>query len=138
MIGNSKVHQPFVRHLPGGGFVAIEVSPAKSIWRKPRFRGRVIVERRAASRAGDHQPPVIATASGPSLDDVVKQLFHAAQSNATIASALLHLGVPSRETQPAVTVASPGTGERNELLAVAQTATRSGGHDSALRTASQP
>jgi len=97
MFENLNCHQPFVRHLPGGGFVAIEVSSAKSLWRKPRFRGRVVVERRAASRTGGHQPPVIATASGRSLQDVVKQLFHAAQSNATIASALLHLGVSRRK-----------------------------------------
>jgi hypothetical protein len=81
---------PFVRHLPGGGFVAIEVSPAPA-WRPARFFGRVIVERRACPRGDRHQPPVIASAAGATVHDVVDQLFPAAQSNAAIAEALLRL-----------------------------------------------
>jgi hypothetical protein len=88
----------FERQLPGGGFVAIEVEPEKPLWGKPVFRGRVVVERRAISRRDGHEPPVISTASGPSLNDVINQLLPAAQSNATIGAALLRLhlcaGIP--------------------------------------------
>jgi len=91
MFKSSEYLNLFERSLPGGGFVAIEVRPVTSIWRKPVFRGRVVVERRADSRGGGHEPPVIATASGPSLEDVVQQLLPAAQCNSTIGGALLRL-----------------------------------------------
>jgi hypothetical protein len=66
MLQNSKCTRAFERRLAGGGFVAIEVEPIRSMWRNAGFRGRVVVERRS-----------------------VQQLFAAAQSNATIAAALV-------------------------------------------------
>jgi hypothetical protein len=88
--------RPFERELPGGGFVAIEVSPTRSVWRNPVFRGRVIVERRAASRRSGHEPPVVATAAGPTFESVVQQLFPTAQCNATIGAALMRRELNTR------------------------------------------
>ena len=100
MLTNSDLGYPFVRYLPGGGFVAIEVTRVKSNWRQTRFLGRIIVERRARSRRDGHIPPVIARASGATVDDVVSQLFSAAQSNGWIAAALLRLGGRTAAKRP--------------------------------------
>jgi hypothetical protein len=102
MSRNPHCQRPFERHLPGGGFVAIEVTSDKSVWRNRVFRGSVVVERRAASRRQGHHPPVIATASGPTLDGVIDQLLPAAQSNATIGAALLRLERCARGRNPNV------------------------------------
>ena len=85
----SKCQRVFERRLPGAGFVAIEVRPSTSFWRDPVFHGRVVVERRAISRDADDEPPIVATASGASLEVVVQQLLPAAQSNETIGAALI-------------------------------------------------
>jgi len=78
------------RDLPGSGFVAIDVHAASSAWWRPRrFEGEVIVERRGASRPGCHPSPVIARATGGTIEDVVRVLFPAACCNETIAAALL-------------------------------------------------
>ncbi|HSQ29373.1 MAG TPA: hypothetical protein VLN49_05955 [Gemmatimonadaceae bacterium] len=81
--------RPFHRELPGGGFVAIEVTSRNSVWREPFYDGRIIVERRAHERREGHEPPVIAKASAPRAEAVVDQLLPAAQSNAMIGAALL-------------------------------------------------
>jgi hypothetical protein len=96
---DSTCRRPFERYLPGGGFVAIEVASIQSVWRKPRFLGRLIIERRTVSRGGNHQPPVIASVSGSSLEEVVGRLFPKAQSNASIAEALLRLGNHGGQTE---------------------------------------
>jgi hypothetical protein len=86
---NHESSRPFLRDLPGGGFVAIEVTSRKPAWRDRVYDGKIVVERRAGSRREGHEPPVIATASGGSVDAVVDQLLPAAQSNARIGAALL-------------------------------------------------
>jgi hypothetical protein len=78
------------RDLPGSGFVAIDVHATRSAGPR-RFDGEVIVERRSARRAGHHAAPVIARATGDTIDDVVRVLFPAASCNETIAAALLRL-----------------------------------------------
>jgi hypothetical protein len=83
--------EPFRRELPGGGYVAIEVTAKKSLWRNTEYEGRVVIERRASWRRAGHTPPVIATASGESVEAVVRQLLPAAQCNSTIGLALLTL-----------------------------------------------
>ena len=53
------------RDLPGGGFVAIDIVPARSgLWRPRRYAGSVVVERRADARAAGDAAPVIARGSG--------------------------------------------------------------------------
>ena len=79
----------FHRELPGGGFVAIEVTSRKPMWREPVYDGRIIVERRANDRREGHRPPVIAKASGACRDAVLEQLLPAAQNNSAIGAALL-------------------------------------------------
>lgn len=82
--------QVYVRHLPGGGFVAIEAMPLRSLMGKQKYRGVLIVERRGATaRREGHQAPVMATAEGPSIAAVLHELFPLAQSNAAIASQVL-------------------------------------------------
>jgi hypothetical protein len=91
MSHKAETSQPFRRELPGGGYVAIEVSSTNRLWRHPVYEGKVIIERRANGRRSGHTPPVIATASGDDFEAVVSQLLPAAQCNATIGSALLGL-----------------------------------------------
>jgi len=91
---NPESSRPFQRELPGGGFVAIEVTSRKPAWRDRVYAGRVVVERRAGPRREGHEPPVIATASGGSMEAVVEQLLPAAQNNATIGAALLRRESP--------------------------------------------
>jgi len=91
MRGRSRQYEPFKRDLPGGGYVAIEVTSTQRFWRPRVYDGRVIIERRANGRRAGHTPPVIATASGDSVEAVVRQLLPAAQCNSTIAAALLRL-----------------------------------------------
>ena len=83
--------QPFRRDLPGYGYVAIEVSSMKRMWRPRVYEGKVVIERRADWRREGHEPPVIARASGESVEAVVRKLLPAAQCNSTIGSALLAL-----------------------------------------------
>jgi len=59
------------------------------MWRGRIYEGKVVVERRATWRREGHAQPVVAEASGRSLEAVVQQLFPMAQCNATIGSALL-------------------------------------------------
>jgi len=102
MFESSKHDCPFERELPGGGFVAIEVVSTKSLWGKPTFQGRVIVERRSTPRGSAHSAPVIATATASTLDGVMRELFPVAQSNASIGAALLRLGPLALDPQPIV------------------------------------
>jgi hypothetical protein len=86
---NTAAERVFVRELPGGGFAAIDVRPANPIWRRWRFRGALVIERRPESRRAGHTPPTIAEATGNSVEAVVQQLLPAAQFNAAIGVALL-------------------------------------------------
>ena len=91
MLENSHPFRAFERNLPGGGFVAIDVTADQSFRLRPVFRGNVVVERRVVSRRPGHEPPVIATATSSSFDEVVAELLPAARCNATIGAALLRL-----------------------------------------------
>ena len=86
---NTESSHAFHRELPGGGFVTIEVTARRRMWRDHVYDGRVVVERRANQRREGHEPPVIATASGACAKAVVEQLLPAAQNNAAIGAALL-------------------------------------------------
>jgi hypothetical protein len=78
----------YYRDLPGGGFVAIDVNLDARWLRRRRYRGALIAERRAPPRAAA-AAPVLAEATGNSVDAVVQQLFPAAQSNLAIGAAFL-------------------------------------------------
>ncbi|MDB4906974.1 MAG: hypothetical protein JWO05_1758 [Gemmatimonadetes bacterium] len=76
----------YVRDLPGGGHVMIELAPEFAD-RAPV--GRVVVERRCdAARRDGHQPPAIAVVKDCG-DGEVNELFRLATDNVAIARALL-------------------------------------------------
>ena len=75
------------RTLPGGGYVNVEVDPTTETG---THRAHVAVERRAdPSRRDGHEPPVIATAEGRTLQGVFAKLFAIAADNVSVALALL-------------------------------------------------
>jgi len=86
----AKSQRAYTRELPGGGFVAIDVTRVTSMLQRPHFHGAIIVERRASWRRAGHAAPVIGEASGSSVESVVRQLLPAAESNPAIGTALLH------------------------------------------------
>jgi hypothetical protein len=86
-----KTQRAYSRELPGGGFVAIDVTPAMSLFHGRRYHGTLTVERRVPWRRDGHAAPVIAKASGASVEAVVEQLLPAAQYNPAIGAALMHL-----------------------------------------------
>jgi hypothetical protein len=89
MRSDSKIQRAFVRRLPGDGFVAIDVTPVTSMFGRRRYRGSLIVERRASWRRQGHTPPVIAEAEGKTIESVIQQLLPAAEYNPAIGAALL-------------------------------------------------
>jgi hypothetical protein len=78
----------YERDLPGMGFVAIDISPVRSVFRGRRYEGKVLVERLVGARGTGQIPDVIAEASGKSVEAVVQQLFPTAQYNPAIAAGL--------------------------------------------------
>ena len=82
------VERLFHRDLPGGGYVAIEVTPAHTMTER---RVRVVVERRSnRQRRKGHAPPVIVEepwTSARGVDD----LYRVACDNVAIARGLLRL-----------------------------------------------
>lgn len=89
MPNDSKTQRAYVRELPGGGFVAIDVRPATSLLHGHHFHGTLVVERRAQWRREGHAPVEIADASGKTVDAVVGALLLTAESNWAIGAALL-------------------------------------------------
>jgi hypothetical protein len=87
----AKIQRAYTRELPGGGFVAIDVTDLSSLVRGPRYRATLMVERRASWRRSGHAAPVIAEAIGSSFGAVMDQLLPAAQCNPAIGAALMHL-----------------------------------------------
>lgn len=85
----------YERSLPGGGFTAIEIERVPTIRPSAIWRGRLVVERRIEERREGHVPPVIATATGASVEAVIAQLLPSAQSNHAIGAGLLRLS-PAR------------------------------------------
>ncbi len=86
--GNAE--QIYLRQLPGGGFVAIEVTQVRTLLGQRRFRGEVIVERRIErERREGHAAPAVAHAEGPTIASVFHELFPVAQSNAAVAHGVM-------------------------------------------------
>jgi len=86
----SHAQRAYSRELPGGGFVAIDVTPVKSLFHTQYFHGTLMVERRTGWRRAGHEAPIIAEATGSSVESVVQQLLPAAESNPAIGAALMH------------------------------------------------
>ena len=80
----------YLRALPGGGYVAIETMPVRTLVGQRRYRGAVILERRTnVNRRAGHQPPVIALAEASSVATILDKLFPLTQSNAALAAECL-------------------------------------------------
>ena len=80
----------FTRELPGGGYVAIEVTATTTPDGAPACHGEVVVERRAVmDRREGHPMPVIAEATADDAAGVLDALFPIATSNALVARGLL-------------------------------------------------
>ncbi len=93
----SDSEQIYFRQLPGGGFVAIEATPIRALLGARRYRGEVVVERRAErDRREGHVPPVVAIVTAPSVASVFHDLFPIAQSNCALATEFLLRAGPSR------------------------------------------
>jgi hypothetical protein len=91
--------QVYRRQLPGGGFVAIEVTAVHSRLRPPKYHGELVVERRAdRERRAGHVAPAVAEVDAASVSSVLQELFPLAQSNTEIARRCL---ARSRDTYPA-------------------------------------
>lgn len=82
------MERQYQRALPGEGFVAIDVHAVHPLLRRRTFVGEVRVERRALARRSGHRPPVIGTASGETIEDVMRQLLPIAESNVAVGTAL--------------------------------------------------
>lgn len=81
----------YVRDLPGGGYVAIDLLADTEPARGGRCRARVAVERRSgAERRSGHRPPVIAEAEGETRSEVFGDLYRIACDNVAVARGLLH------------------------------------------------
>ena len=59
MWSQSTTQRMYQRSLPGGGFVAIDVTCVASFLRRKQYHGVVIAERRSAFRPESHSPPVV-------------------------------------------------------------------------------
>ena len=80
----------YLRALPGGGYVAIDVTRVHRWFRRPRYRGVVLVERRTdGDRHRTLRPVVVAEALGDSAESVLRKLLPSAECNPAIGSALL-------------------------------------------------
>ena len=75
----------YTRNLPGGGVVAIEVTPEGTA-----HRARLVIERRSDPRRREgHPPPIIVEATGDDPADVFDRLYEIASSNVAIARAII-------------------------------------------------
>ena len=82
----------YVRELPGGGYVKIDVVREREV---PRTC--VSVERRAKhERRPGHKPVVIAEAVGDERSSAFADLYRMAADNAAIARAMLEIEGPQR------------------------------------------
>lgn len=89
-MGHPHMERIYLRLLPGGGFVAIDVARLRRLI-VPRYRGWVVLERRSRSRRVG-PPLVLATAEGSRITSVLHELFPLAQSNAALACHLIDRG----------------------------------------------
>ena len=87
---NRNVEQVYVRHLPGGGFVAIQAKPVRTLLGQRRYRGAVVVERRIdRDRRAGHAAPTVASAEARTIATLLHELLPVAESNAALASRCL-------------------------------------------------
>ena len=74
--------------MPGGGYVRVELLGSDRDVSNEKLRGRVVMDRRTASRRGD-DPLIVEEIEGSDVNDVVAELFRIARDNAAIARRVL-------------------------------------------------
>jgi hypothetical protein len=98
---NRTTERAYLRTLPGGGYVAIDVKYVRRLFRRGQYRGVMLVERRSAGeRHRTLEPIVIARATGETMDSVIHQLLPAAECNPAIGAALLRCVPPVVKAKP--------------------------------------
>jgi len=96
-----KTERTYLRTLPGAGYVAIDVTYVRRVFRRGHYRGVVLVERRSeGDRHRTFTPLVIARATGRTIDSVVHQLLPAAECNPAIGAALLRCVQSAQPAKP--------------------------------------
>ena len=94
---NSRTGRLYERELPGGGYVAIDVS-VETRGNDAVPHTRVFVERRSdAVRRSGHVPPCIAEAEADDSTTAFSDLLRIARDNVAIARALLDLDTAREE-----------------------------------------
>jgi len=78
----------YERRLPSGGYVAIQVSPVRTLFGPVKIRGEVVVERRPESRRAGHRAPIAACAEDMGTKEIVDALYPIANSDSAIAEVL--------------------------------------------------
>lgn len=80
----------YERTLPGGGFVAIEVTPVRNVLGVRKYQGDVVIERRGErERRKGHRAPSVAHARAATVATILHDLFPVAHSNVILASGCL-------------------------------------------------
>src|SRR4026207_417078 len=80
----------YERQLPGGGFVAIEVTAFRNILGQRKYHGEVVVERRILrERRQGHEAPAVAEADAATVSTLFHELFPVAHSNVAVANGCL-------------------------------------------------
>jgi hypothetical protein len=81
----------YTRPMPGGGCVRVELVVSESGNASAgRLRGRVVLERRAVTRAvPPEEPLIVEELEGDDVNAVVAELFRIARDNAAIARRML-------------------------------------------------
>ena len=88
---NAALPRLYVRDLPGGGYVAIDLVSDSAPHQGTPCRARVAVERRSGpDRRAGHKPPIIAEAEGETRSEVFGDLYRIACDNVAVARGLLH------------------------------------------------
>jgi hypothetical protein len=87
----------YERRLPSGGFVAIQVSPVRTLFGPAMMRAEIVVERRPESRRQGHRAPIAACAERAKAMQAVEALLPIARSDPDL------LEVLSRKVTASVT-----------------------------------
>lgn len=116
MARDGMTERVYLRRLPGGGYVAIDIARVRRWFRRTRYRGAVVVERRADGPSHRMMHPlVVAEASGLNAESVLRALLPAAECNPAIGSAVL------RRTPGALPRYSIGAGSSHRAPAASRT-----------------
>jgi len=75
----------YERRLPGGGYIAIEVEPVRTLFGGVKVRGEIVVERRNEARRKGHRAPIAVAIERARTEDAVTALLPFARSDDALA-----------------------------------------------------